>query len=300
MTGLDQARRGLIAGVITYLIWGLFPVYLKALAFVPPQDVLAYRVLSAAIICLIVTVFTGQITGLGEVLSDKKRLALLCLSSLVIGGNWLVYILAITHDRVLDASLGYFINPLISVVLGVIIFRERLRPSGWVAVALAAAGVVLLTLEKGALPVVALSLAMSFSLYSVVRKYVQVDALTGLLVETLVLVVPASLWLILAGTFGPIDNVAKIGLLAISGPMTAIPLVMFAFAARRLPLATLGLVQYITPTMVFLLGVFVYNEPLSRVDLLAFAAIWTGLAIYAADGLRHMRRRPLAQPVDLR
>ena len=293
--GADRHRQaGFAAGLSAYLIWGLLPVYLKALKQVSPNDVLAYRVLWAVAFCAIIALAAGRARIIRDVLRDGRRLLLLTASSLIIGLNWLIYIWAINSNHVLEASLGYFINPLISVLFGVVLFRERLGRAGWVAVTLAAVGVAVLALAKGALPWVSLGLALTFAVYSAIRKYVPVEAVAGLFVETLILAPGAALWLYQFGQWDFTREPAMAVLLAMAGPITAVPLILFAVAARRLPLITIGLMQYLTPTMVFLLGVFIYREPLGVTQLFAFACIWAGLAVYAADAIRKMRRRPLA------
>lgn len=291
--GADR-RTGLAAGLSAYLIWGLLPVYLKALKQVPPNDVLAHRVLWAVAFCAIIALVAGRAQIVWSVLRDGRRLLLLTASSLIIGANWLIYIWAINSNHMLEASLGYFINPLISVLFGMVLFGEKLGRTGWAAVALAGAGVVVLAVANGALPWVSLGLALTFSVYSAIRKYVPVEAVAGLFVETLILAPIAAFWLYRFGQGDFTGEPAMAGLLALAGPITAIPLILFAVAARRLPLITIGLMQYLTPTMVFLLGVFIYREPLGVAQLFAFACIWAGLAVYAADAIRKMRRRPLA------
>jgi len=294
-----QSRAGLGAGIFAYFVWGLIPILFKALSNIAAGDVLAWRVLWSLVMCLVLVVGTGRLRGVAAVLKDWRTMGLLTVSAAVIAGNWLVYIHAVTHDHVLDASLGYFINPLISVLFGVTLLRERLDRAGWAAVALALAGVAVLAAERGALPWISLVLAVSFAVYGLIRKQVPVQPMIGLFVETAVLTPPALLWLIGWGgdDFGN-DHRTDL-LLLLSGPATAVPLMMFAFAARRLKLATLGLLQYIAPTLVFLLGAFAYHEPLDTPQVIAFAAIWSGVVIYAVDSARQRRTR-LARTADNR
>lgn len=296
----DDRRSGLAAGVCAYLVWGTLPIYLKALAHVRPEDVLAWRVLWSLVLCLIIAFILGQLRGVLPVVRNRRRMALLAISGLMIGINWLIYIWAVGHNHVLDASLGYFINPLINVVFGVSLLGERLDRMGWMAVALAAAGVAVLTVAQGSLPWIALSLAITFAIYGLIRKQVAVNPVTGLLVETLVLMPVAILWFVLSGDTGLGIDLTTDLLLITAGPLTAIPLLLFAFAARRLPLSALGLLQYLTPSMIFLLGYFVFQEPLGLSQLAAFGLIWSGLVIYAAKGIRQSRRRALAQAATLR
>lgn len=298
--GPDGRRNALIAGASAYLIWGLLPIYLKALAHVPAADVLAYRVLWSLALCVALALISGAMGATLAVLRDPRRLGLLTVSALVIGGNWLLYIWAIANNHVVDASLGYFINPLLNVLLGVVLLREKLDRAAQLAVALAVAGVVIMTVERGGLPWVSLTLAMSFAFYGLVRKYVPVAPVPGLLVETLVLAPAALLWMATGQRTALGGDMATALLLIGAGPITAVPLMMFAYAARRLELTTIGLMQYVAPTMIFLLGVFAYHEPLSMPQLIAFALIWAGVAVYAADGIRQARRRALAQADPVR
>ncbi len=300
MVARDHRRDGLVAGAAAYLLWGLLPIYLKAVKHVPSEDVLAYRILWSLVLCgLIASLFRG-LPGTWAVLRDRRRLGLLAVSALAIAINWLIYIWAIAHDHVIEASLGYFINPLISVLFGVVLLDERLDRAGWLAVALAAAGVAVLTIGQGALPWISLGLAFSFATYGLIRKHVPVEPVVGLLIETLILAPVAMLWIAIHGhaSFG--RDLTTGLLLVAAGPVTAVPLMLFAFAAQRLPLTTIGLMQYGAPTLAFLLGVFVYHEPLGWPQLVAFGCIWAGLAIFAAGGIHQARRRALAQAAALR
>ena len=275
-----ETRTGLMAGLGAYLIWGLLPLYLKLLAPVPAADVLAHRILwSVLVLTGIVTIVRGW-PRLKAALADRRLLLLLLASAVCIAINWLVYTWAILNGHVLDTSLGYFINPLVSVMFGVVLLGERLSRLQWLAVGCALAGVLVLTVARGSLPLISLALAFSFGTYGLIRKQAAVDALTGLFVETLLLVPIAALWL---GTRpeGPFGwPVALIGLLALGGVLTAVPLLLFGLAARRLKLSTVGLMQYIAPSMVFLQAVFLFGEPLDQWQLTAFLCIWAGLLLY--------------------
>lgn len=284
-----QRHYGLIAGFTAYGIWGLLPVYIKALHGVDALELLAHRALWTVLLMAAILGLRRHFGALWAALSHGRTLALLALSSVLIAGNWLIYAWAILHDRVLDTSLGYFINPLFSVALGVLLLRERLRAVQWCAIALAAVGVVVKAWLAGTWPWLAIGLALSFAFYGLVRKQLQIDPVVGLMVETLFMVPFALLWFL--GPLGSIWTHAPVvnGLLLLAGVLTAVPLLCFTFAARRLPLSTLGLMQYLAPTMVFALAVFVYNEPVGLGNIVAFALIWAGLAVFAIDGLRLSR-----------
>lgn len=287
----DPLRAGLAAGLGAYLIWGLLPLYLKQLVGVPPADVLAHRILwSALLMAGVAAVLAGR-ARLRAALSQPRLMRMLAASALCIAINWLVYTWAVMGEHVLDASLGYFINPLVSVLFGVVLLGERLTRAQWLAVGCAAAGVLVLGLARGELPLASLALAFSFGLYGLIRKQAAVDATTGLLIETLLLAPLALGWLLSRPypMFRP-DTDTNLLLLA-GGIATTVPLLMFGFAARRLKLSTLGLMQYLAPSMVFLLAVFVFHEPLDPWRLAAFLCIWTGLAIYSLSLSSQRRAR---------
>lgn len=291
---MNEDRRGLTAGIVAYTIWGLMPLYLKQLTHVPPADVLVCRVLLTLLLGLGLILVSGRRSELVAVMRDWRRLMLLAASASAIAVNWLTYILAVNYNHVVQASLGHYINPLIIVLVGVVFFREKLRLSAKLAVLLASAGVGLLTWHTGSVPWIVLGLTVTFAAYSVIRRKVPVDAFTGLVVETIVLSPLALAWVLVMG-IGTSHDLKTSLFLAGMAPFSAIPLVLFAFAARQLPFSVLGLVQFLAPTLMFLLGVFVYDEPMGVIQVAAFTLIWTGLAIYIGDSLRHARRRALAQ-----
>ena len=283
------------AGFSAYAIWGLFPLYLKALVGVAPVEVLAHRVLWSSALLAVVTLVTMRLGKLREV--TLSTWAMLFGSAICIGTNWLLYLSAVMGGHGIDASLGYFILPLISVLFGVALLGERLTRSQWAAVALAALGVVAIADERGALPLVSLGLAVSFALYGLIRNRAPVDPLTGLLIETVILAPVAGWWLMAHGhAFGQARGTDL--LLVGTAIITTVPLMLFGWAARRLKLSTLGLLQYISPSLVFLLAVFRYHEPLSAPQLGAFALIWAGLLLYVADGWR--RARAVSVPREAR
>jgi chloramphenicol-sensitive protein RarD len=275
-----ETRTGLIAGVGAYILWGLLPLYLKLLTGIPAPDVLANRILWSLLLIGTIMLVTGGGPRLRAVVAQPRLLALLLASAILIALNWLIYTWAILNGHVLDTSLGYFINPLISIVFGVVLLGERLSRLQWLAVGLAATGVGVLTIATGSLPLVSLGVALSFALYGLVRKFAAVDAVTGLLVETIILTPVALGWLLTrpTGLFG--HRPATELLLIAGGALTAVPLLLFGVATRWLKLSTIGLMQYIAPTMVFLLAVFLFGEPLTMPRLVAFGCIWAGLALY--------------------
>jgi len=275
-----ETRAGLYAGFAAYAIWGLLPLYLKLLSGIAAPDVLAHRILWSLLIIGGIAIAVGGRERLAAALRRPRLLALLVASALCIACNWLIYTWAILNGHVLDTSLGYFINPLISVGFGVVLLGERLGRAQWLAIGLAVGGVVILAVAVGALPVISLAIAFSFSLYGLIRKQAAVDAVTGLLIETVVLAPVALGWLLTRpqGVFG--HPPAMLLLLAAGGVLTAVPLLLFGLAARRLKLSTLGVMQYLAPSMVFAQAVFLFGEPLAPAQLLAFGCIWAGLAIY--------------------
>ena len=289
-----SARAGLGAAITAFVIWGIFPLYFLPLRNVPAPQFLAHRIVWC---CLLVFAWLGVRGELGEVRAalahPVSRIRLLGSASFI-SVNWLVYIWAVTHGHVIDASLGYFINPLLSVVLGVLVLGERLTRTQKVAVGIAAVGVVYLAVIAGRPPWIALMLASSFAMYGLIRKVVVVGSIAGLATETLLLA-PLALaflvWCEASGTaaLGHSSTLVNV-LLVCSGLVTAVPLVLFAYGARRIPLSTVGLVQYIGPSLQFLMGIVAFREPFSVARGVGFVIIWTALVIYAADGLWRARR----------
>lgn len=280
-------RAGVVYSVCAYALWGLLPLYLKVLEAVPPVEILLHRVVwSAAFLSAILTARRGW----GWVAPTARSPAVLgrgLASALLLTVNWFVFIWAVDAHRVIDASLGYFINPLVSVLLGVLLLRERLRPVQWAAVSLAAAGVAWLTVDAGRLPWIALVLAGSFGLYGLLRKTTVLGALEGLALETFLLLPAAGAWLVTMAVAGQ-SHFASGGfgaraLLVLAGPATAVPLLLFAAGARRIPLSLLGLLQYVGPTLQLGLGIYVWGEPFSLRRLAGFALIWLALGVYSGE-----------------
>ncbi|WP_417606314.1 EamA family transporter RarD [Oceanimonas baumannii] len=289
----DQSARGALLALCAYLLWGLAPVYFKQLLDVPAPEILAHRVVWSILLLLGLITALGYWTRVRALLRQPRLLLLLLISSVVIGTNWLVFIWAVNNNHILDASLGYYINPLLNIVLGMVFLQERYRPLQWLAVGLAALGVLIQLLIFGSLPWVALVLALSFGTYGLIRKQVPVDPFTGLLLETSVLLIPAVLWLwgLNSATGNLSANSTSLNLLLLAaGLITTIPLLLFAGAARRLQLSTLGFFQYLAPSLALLLGVLVYEEAFTTDKAITFALIWIALIVYSLDGIRQRRR----------
>jgi chloramphenicol-sensitive protein RarD len=280
-------RAGAFYAALAFLIWGLFPLYWKPLSAVPALEVVAHRTAWGFLTVAAWIAFRRRWPAVRAVVRRPRTMLLLASTAALIALNWLLYIWAVINNHVIQASLGYFINPLVNVLLGVLVLRERLSRAQGVAVTLAAAGVAILTFGYGQFPWIALALALTFGLYGLARKTVAADAVTGLLVETGILTPLAAGYLIVlalrgTGALGG-ANFTTNTLLVLAGGVTAVPLVMFTLGARRLPLSTVGLFQYISPTCQFLLGVLLYRETFTRAHAVSFAMIWTGLAILAWD-----------------
>ena len=302
MSPPDEAERGRRRGVagILYALgafgtWGLIaPVHFKLLADVSPLEILAQRIVWSCVLALSLIAAQGLWADVRRALRPVT-LPLLCLSALLVGLNWLVYIWAITAGHLVEASLGYFINPLVNVVLGIVFLGERLTRLQKAACGLAAVGVLVMAIAAGVIPWVALSLGISFGFYGLIRKSIKVDPLIGFFVETLVLL-PFSagyvLWLLASGTSAMLRGDLMLTLLLVlTGGTTSAPLIWFAAAAQRLRLSTVGLLQYFSPSCLLLLGIFVYGERFTAVDAVAFGAIWTALALYSFDALAGSRAR---------
>jgi chloramphenicol-sensitive protein RarD len=283
-------RTGILSAALAFLCWGLFPLYFHAISDVPPMQILVHRVLWSLLFLTIILAARRQWAWLGELRSRPRVIGSFAISSLLLSGNWLLYIWAVNNGHVIEASLGYFINPLVNVMLGYLVLKERLRPVQWAAIALAACGVLWLTWQAGQMPWIALILAASFGGYGLMRKTAALGALEGLSFETLILF-PFALgylgWLTMHGQNSFVSTAADSTrwLLVAAGPITAIPLLLFASGARKIPLSVLGLLQYIGPTIQMSLGIFVFHEAFTAARLVGFVLIWSALALYAAEGL---------------
>ena len=286
-----RARTGLLCALGAYVSWGFIPLYFHAVSNVPPIIVLCHRVFWSVLFLVVVISFRREWTAIRLILRNSRAIRLLSLGAVLIAINWLIFIYAVINKRVLEASLGYFINPLLSIFLGMIFLRERLRRWQWFAVLIAATAVLNLACSAG-LPWISLSLAGSFGLYGLVRKTVDIDSLHGLLVETVILFLPALIAVALPiGHFYPGPT---LGLLSLSGIITAVPLIFFGAALRRLKLSTMGFLQYVGPTLQFLVAVVLFRERLRGPKLISFGLCWLAIVVYATDSVLASQPQPIA------
>ena len=298
---MDARSRGLWMAVAAFVIWGLMPLYWHLLKHVPSLQVVVHRALWSAVLVAAYLTLTRGRGWLREVLSQPRLAGMLFASGMLIGFNWSLYVWAVNAGHVVETSLGYFINPLLNVAIGVLFLRERLVAAQWVAMLLAACGVLWLTFNYGSFPWIALALAGSFAIYGLIRRKAAVDAVAGLGVENLYLLVPAVAmlaWMEGTGRGGFFDLGWGLGsslLLVLGGALTALPLIGFSYAVRRVSLTTVGVLQYLAPTLQLLCGVLVFGEPFGRDRAVGFALIWVGLAVFAIDGFIRARRRVVAQ-----
>ena len=290
----SETNRGIILGFIAYLIWGLFPAFFKLLPEATPLEIISHRIFWSAIFLLIIVFLRRQTGKIFKTLADRKLLLTLCASTLLIATNWLTFLFAVQRGEVLQSSLGYFITPLLSVLLGFVFLRERLGLLQKLSVLLAFAGVLYLIIEYGRIPWIALTLAISFGLYGLLRKVAKIDALIGLTVETLLLAPVAATYIVYLSYSGQATFLSGLTsynlLLPLSGVVTAIPLLFFVAAARRLQLATIGFLQYLTPSLHFVLAVIVFSEPFFTTQLVSFLLIWAGLVVYSIDAILKHRQ----------
>lgn len=294
MTNPNSARGGLAATAGAFAIWGLFPLYLRALDAVPPLQLVAHRIAWACVLLLGLVAVRGELTALRQALARPGVALRLVATAALVSLNWLTYVWGVANDRVVETSLGYFINPLVNVVLGTVLLAERLNRTQWIAVGIATIGVLWLTITAGHPPWIALTLAISFGLYGFIRKTAQVEALPGLAIETALLAPLAAAFLVWCdmqgtGAMGPAAGGGINALLVASGVVTAVPLLLFTHGARRLPYSTVGLLQYIGPTLQLACALLVFDEPFGRTRAIGFALIWMALAIYAGDGIWRTR-----------
>jgi chloramphenicol-sensitive protein RarD len=289
-----QTRTGVLLALAAYLIWGIAPAYFKVIGYVPADEILTHRIIWSFFFMIALISISRQWSQVRALLHSPKKIFLLALSAVLIGGNWLLFIWSVNNHHLLEASLGYFINPLVNILLGMIFLGERFRRMQWAAVILAATGVLVQLWAFGSLPIISLGLAFSFAFYGLIRKKIAVDAQTGMLIETLWLLPIAALWL-----FGIADSATSHMtqnswslnlLLMAAGVVTTIPLLCFTGAATRLRLSTLGFFQYIGPTLMFLLAVVFYDEHPGADKMVTFAFIWVALAVFVMDALYTQRR----------
>jgi chloramphenicol-sensitive protein RarD len=281
-------NRGIAYASAAYLLWGVFPIYFKALQAVAPLEILGHRIVWSLAVCAVLLLALRRLQWLADLRGQPRVLAWFVASSTLVAANWFVYIWAVNAGRVVDASLGYFINPLVNVLIGAAFLNERLRRAQWLAVGVAASGVAWLTWQAGAVPWIGLVLALSFGLYGLLRKTAALGPIEGLALETVLLAPLAAaylLWLAHAGHSGFADGDTATRLLLIAaGPVTAVPLLLFAAAARRIPFSTLGLLQYLGPSLQLLLGVWLYGEPFAE-RAPGYVLIWIALAVFSVEGL---------------
>ncbi|MCA0772180.1 EamA family transporter RarD [Vibrio vulnificus] len=295
MTAEEQqkARQGVLLALGAYTMWGIAPIYFKSLAAVSPLEILSHRVVWSFFLLAALLHFGRHWRAVRDVLTSKSKMLYLVTTAILVGANWLIFIWAVNANHMLDASLGYYINPLINVLLGMLFLGERLRKLQWFAVTLAACGVLVQLVVFGSVPIVAIALAFSFGFYGLLRKKVSVDAQTGLFIETLVMLPAAAIYLLFIAdtpTSNMLANPSQLNLLLIAaGVVTTLPLLCFTGAATRLKLSTLGFFQYIGPSLMFLLAVLIYGEAFTSDKALTFVFIWGALVVFSFDGLRYRR-----------
>lgn len=287
-------KKGVIYSFAAYFLWGFIAIYFKSVQNVPAVQILAHRVVWSFIFLLIIVLLRREIGALFKSLT-RRILLIYLVAGVLLSINWLTYVWAVNTGHVVEGSLGYFINPLVSVILGVVLLREKLRPLQWLPVGLAAGGVAYLTISLGEFPWISLVLALSFGLYGLMKKVAPLSSLHGLTLETALIFIPAFAFLLVADLNGA-GSFARAGastslLLSMAGPITVIPLIFFAIGARLIPLTLLGFIQYISPTLQFLLGVFVYHESFTTQRLIGFSIIWVALIIYSVEEFLHHRRK---------
>lgn len=286
----NNLKSGLGYGILCYAMWGAFPLYFKLLESVPSLIVVANRVIWSLVFVALIVVIRRHWVHIRTQLS-RRKLAWSALAGLLLVCNWSVYVYAIINDHVVDASLGYFINPLVTVILAVVILNESLSKTKWLSVALAFAGVVAITFSIGALPWIGVALALSFASYGLIRKVANIGSLEGLMLESASMFPIAIAYLLVTDGFTKTTNMGWeiVALLALAGPVTVLPLLAFASAANRLPLSVVGMLQYITPTIIFVLGITLYQDELAAGEWLGFIAIWVALGIFSINVLRNQK-----------
>ncbi|WP_444918468.1 EamA family transporter RarD [Microbulbifer sp. JMSA003] len=293
MRSNDSASTGLLAGISAFLIWGLAPLYFNKLRDIPAAEILAHRSIWSLVLAIGILLIVRKMPDFLATLRDGKKMRMLALTTVLIGSNWLVFIWAINNGHLLNGSLGYYINPLINILLGVLFLGEKLRRLQWIAVALAATGIAYELWQFGHVPIIALCLAFSFALYGLARKKAPVESLTGLAVETLFILPVALIYLFWSDspTSNLLNNSLELNsLLLFAGPITLVPLLLFTIAARRLNLSTLGFLQYIGPTLMLVVATQVLGESFSEEKLTTFMFVWLGLALYSIDALAQRRK----------
>jgi chloramphenicol-sensitive protein RarD len=295
--------RAHLSAILAFTCWGLFPLYWKIFLELPAWDLFGHRLSWSFVTLLIILAFTGKLALLRRIYSQPRQRLMLTISALLISSNWLLYIYAISIGRVLESSMGYFLNPLINVFMGWLILREKIRPGQWPAIVLACLAMVLLALqvELDRFPWLALLLSITFALYGLIRKLTPTGSLEGLSFETSVIIVPVLLYWYFLQPSSPLDawhqlSGFEFAILSLSGVVTSLPLVLFAYSAKRLPLQTLGFIQYLSPSFKFICGIVVFKESLSAERLQTFFLIWLALGWYTAESYLQTRKKPAVTP----
>ena len=302
----DEQRQGTAYGFGAYLAWGMFPLYFHALIPAGAWEILSHRILWTLLLCLVLLALTRNLRFLPSLFSDARRLGAITVAALLIAANWVIYVVAVTRGHVTEAALGYFLNPLVTVMLGVLVLGEKLRRPQWAAVGIGLAACIYLAIDHGRPPWISVSLALTFAAYGLMKKRVggRLTAIEGLSAETFVLApfaVAVLVWITVhGGSTWSNEGAGHAALLAFSGVATAVPLLLFAAAARRIPLTTIGLLQFMTPIMQLLLGVLVLGERMSTGRWVGFALVWVALAVLTLDSLQHATRARRARRRDLR
>jgi len=291
----DESKLGMIYAICAFTFWGLIPIYYKQISQVTPFEVLAHRVIWSVVVLIVLLMITKQTNIVKDIFKSLKQLKYLILSSLLVSVNWLIFIWAVSNNQIVETSLGYFINPLVNVVLGYMFFAERMNRNQYIAIGIAIIAVLYQIVSLGSLPVVSLALAFSFGFYGLVRKKIEIPSIPGLFVETIV-ILPFALaylyYLFSTNSSYFFDNDIYVSfLLSLGGIVTVIPLLLFNGAATRMKLTTLGFFQYIGPTLAFLVAIFIYNEPMNMDKLITFVLIWIALVIFSWDGIINKKRK---------
>jgi chloramphenicol-sensitive protein RarD len=292
-------NKGIFYALSAYFLWGILPIYWKQLHHVPSFQIFAFRIISSLLFLALVLTVRKNWTDFKQTVLNRQSLLLFTLTGVLLAINWGVYIWAVNANHIVESSLGYFINPLVSVALGVLFLREKLRPMQWVPISMAAAGVIYLTIQYGALPWISLTLAFSFGLYGLLKKIASTGGLYSMTIEMASLCLPALGYLLLMGSRG--EGVVSTAspttwlLLITAGAITVIPILLFTAGARSIPLAMVGILQYVAPTLQFLIGVLIYNEPFTRTDLMGYGIVWLALIIFWLEGTLHRRKAAAAQ-----
>ncbi|MEP1229825.1 MAG: EamA family transporter RarD [Litorimonas sp.] len=289
----NDGRNGLFAGLAAYTFWGLFPIYFILTKSIPALELLGYRILWSVPFCFLIIAARKQLPDIIKIIKNVKIMALLTLAAVAIALNWGVYIWAVQHEQIFQASLGYYINPLIYVIVGVVFFKETLSLHQTIAITLACIGVLILTIYGGEFPAISLILAISFTIYGIIKRIASVRAMTGLFIETTILFVPTIIYMTYLFNNASMQftqqGLEMDVLILLSGPFTVLPLLAFSFAARRIKLSTLGVLQFIGPSLQFVCA-YIYGETLTLAHILCFTFIWTGVFIFCWDAIQKSRK----------